>query len=55
MIIGLTGGERELFRKGLEAFETVSSVQGDAFVPQTEGRAGLHIQSRQLCGLSRLS
>ncbi len=32
MLIGLTGAERELFRKGLEAFETVSSVQGDAFV-----------------------
>src|SRR6266702_870117 len=36
MIIGLTGAERELFRKGLGAFETVSSVQGDGFVPQTE-------------------
>ena len=34
MIAGLTGVERELFRKGLEAFETINSVQGDAYVPQ---------------------
>jgi CxxC motif-containing protein (DUF1111 family) len=33
---GLTGAERELFRSGLEAFETINSVQGDAFVPQSE-------------------
>src|SRR5690349_17696265 len=40
MTIGLTGAERELFRKGLEAFETVSSVQGDGIVPQTEAGLG---------------
>ena len=40
MMIGLTGAERELFRKGLEAFEAVSSVPGDGIVPQTEAGLG---------------
>jgi CxxC motif-containing protein (DUF1111 family) len=33
---GLTGLERELFAKGLDAFETINSVQGDAIVPKSE-------------------
>jgi CxxC motif-containing protein (DUF1111 family) len=36
IMTGLTGIERELYRRGLEAFEIISSVQGDAFVPQSE-------------------
>jgi CxxC motif-containing protein (DUF1111 family) len=36
IMTGLTGVERELYRKGLEAFEIINSVQGDAFVPQSE-------------------
>ena len=36
MMADLTGVERELYRKGREAFSRMSSVQGDVYVPETE-------------------
>ncbi len=40
IIPGLTGPERELFQLGLTAFQTLNSVQGDAFLPGTESGLG---------------
>ena len=36
MMADLTGVERELYRKGREAFSRMSSVQGDTYIPETE-------------------
>ncbi|MBI4909096.1 MAG: thiol oxidoreductase [Acidobacteria bacterium] len=40
MFTGMTSPERELFRQGLEVFQTINSVQGDRFYEGTEGGLG---------------